>query len=141
MQCWIMFFIFHFNKNVKYSQGDNPKLLESHFILLCVFIKFKNKKYRGEPKTFQKEKWSTVEVGELLELCSCPWKLCEPWLQKHFNKYNYPLVQILCTIKIMCQDLPLGWLDCLFGLCSAKTKTLAVVRCRCTKVGFLFVSV
>ena len=28
----------------------------------------------------------------------------------------------------MCQDLPLGWLDCLFGVCSAKTETLAVVR-------------
>ena len=36
--------------------GDNPKVLESHFILLCAFIKFKNKKYREEPKTFQKEK-------------------------------------------------------------------------------------
>ena len=28
----------------------------------------------------------------------------------------------------MCQDLPLGWLDCLFGVCSAKTETLAVVH-------------
>ena len=28
----------------------------------------------------------------------------------------------------MCQDLPLGRLDCLFGVCSAKTETLGVVR-------------
>ena len=28
----------------------------------------------------------------------------------------------------MCQDFPLEWLDCLFGLCSAKTETLAVAR-------------
>ena len=44
------------------------------------------------------------------------------------NKNNYPLVQIHCIIKMMCQDLPLRWLDCLFGLGSAKTETLAVVR-------------
>ena len=28
----------------------------------------------------------------------------------------------------MCQVLVLGWLDCLFDMCSAKTETLAVVR-------------
>ena len=28
----------------------------------------------------------------------------------------------------MCQDLPLGWLDWLFGVYSAKTETLAVVH-------------
>ena len=49
-------------------------------------------------------------------------------LQKLFNRNNHPLVQIHCIIKIMCQDLPLGWLDGLFGLCSAKTETLVVVR-------------
>ena len=27
----------------------------------------------------------------------------------------------------MCQDLPLGCLNCLFGVCSAKTETFAVV--------------
>jgi hypothetical protein len=70
---------------------------------------------------------SNVEVGASLELCSCPWKLCEPWLQKLFNKNNYPLVQIHCIIKIMCQDLPLGCLNCLFGVCCAKTETFAVV--------------
>ena len=70
---------------------------------------------------------STIKVGASLELCSCPWKLCEPWLQKILNKNNYPLVQIHCIIKIMCQDLPLGCLNCLFGVCSAKTKTFAVV--------------
>ena len=73
-------------------------------------------------------KTSTVEVGELLELCSRPWKICKHWLQKLFNKNNYPLVQIHCIIKIMFQGLPLGWLDCLFGLCSAKIETLAVVH-------------
>ena len=49
-------------------------------------------------------------------------------LQKLFNKNNYPLVQIHCIIKIMCQDLPLGCLNCLFGVCGAKTETFAVVR-------------
>jgi hypothetical protein len=44
------------------------------------------------------------------------------------HKNNYPLVQILCIIKIMCQDLPLGCLNCLFGVCGAKTETFAVVR-------------
>ena len=44
------------------------------------------------------------------------------------RKNNYPLVQIHCIIKIMCQDLPLGCLNCLFGLCGAKTETFAVVR-------------
>jgi hypothetical protein len=39
-------------------------------------------KYRGEPKTFSKRKvkvrkTSIVEVGDILELCSCPWKLCD----------------------------------------------------------------
>ena len=48
--------------------------------------------------------------------------------QKLFNKNNYPLVQIHCIIKIMCHDFPLGRLDCLFGMCSAKTETLDVVR-------------
>ena len=56
---------------------------------------------------------SIVEVGELLELCSCSRKLCESWLQKLFNKNNYPLVQFHCIIKIMCQGLPLGCLQCL----------------------------
>ena len=73
-------------------------------------------------------KTNTVEVGDVLELCSCPWKICESWLQKLFNKNNYPLVQIHCIIKIMCQDLPLGCLNCLFGVCGAKTETFAVVR-------------
>ena len=58
-------------------------------------------------------KTSPVEVGELLELCSCSRKLCESWLQKLFNKNNYPLVQFHCIIKIMCQGLPLGCLQCL----------------------------
>ena len=56
---------------------------------------------------------SIVEVGELLELCSCSQKLYESWLQKIFNKNNYPLVQFHCIIKILCQDLPLGCLHCL----------------------------
>ena len=56
---------------------------------------------------------SIVEVGELLELCSCSRKLCESWLQKIFIKNNYPIVQFHCIIKIMCQGLPLGCLQCL----------------------------
>ena len=56
---------------------------------------------------------SIVEVGELLELCSCSRKLCESWLQKLFNKNNYHLVQIHCIIKIMCQGFTLGCLQCL----------------------------
>ena len=56
---------------------------------------------------------SIVEVGELLELCSCSRKLCEPWLQKLFIKNNYPLVQFHCIMKIMSQGLPLGCLQCL----------------------------
>ena len=56
---------------------------------------------------------SVGEVGELLELCSCSRKLCESWLQKLFIKNNYPLVQFHCIIKIMCQGLPLGCLQCL----------------------------
>ena len=31
-------------------------------------------------------------------------------------------------MNIMWQDSALGWLDCLFGLCRVKTKTLAVVH-------------
>ena len=58
-------------------------------------------------------KTSIVEVGELLELCSCTRKLCESWLQKLFIKNNYPLVYFHCIIKIMCQGLPLGCLQCL----------------------------
>ena len=52
-------------------------------------------------------------MGPSLELCSCSRKLSESWLQKLFNKNNYPLVQFHCIIKIMCQDLPLGYLHCL----------------------------
>ena len=44
------------------------------------------------------------------------------------HKNKYPLIQIHCITKIMCQDLPLGFLDCLFGMCSAKTENLAVVQ-------------
>ena len=58
-------------------------------------------------------KTSIVEVEELLELCSCSRKICESWLQKLFIKSNYPLVQFHCIIKIMCQGLPLGCLQCL----------------------------
>ena len=58
-------------------------------------------------------KTSIVEVGELLELSSCSRKLCESWLQKLFIKNNYPFVQFHCIVKIMCQGLPLGCLQCL----------------------------
>ena len=66
----------------KAQLGDNPEALESHLFLLSAFIKFKNKKIRGEPKTFSKTKpertkTSIVKVGASLELCSCSRKLCE----------------------------------------------------------------
>ena len=64
---------------------------------------------------------SIVEVRELLELCSCSRKLCESWLHKLFNKNNYPLVQFHGVIKIMCQDLPLGWLNCLL-VCAVQNR-------------------
>jgi len=83
-----------------------------------VFSYILKSKKRGEPKTFSKRKvkvrgTSIVEVGELLELCSCSRKLYESWLQKFFKNNNYPLVQFHCIIKIMCQGLPLGCLQCL----------------------------
>ena len=83
------------------------------------FIQFKNKiKIKRGTQNFSKRKvkvrkTSIVEVGASLELCSCSRKLCESWLQKLFNKNNYPLVQFHCIIKIMCQGLPLGCLQCL----------------------------
>ena len=43
------------------------------------------------------------------------------------HKNNYPLVQIHCIIKIMCQDLPLGCLHYKFDMCCAETETFAVV--------------
>ena len=45
-----------------------------------------------------------------------------------FSENNYLLVYIHCIIKIMCQALVLGRLDCLFTMCRTKTETLAVVR-------------
>ena len=64
---------------------------------------------------------------DLEHLCSCSWKQCK---KNHgsFSENNYPLVYIHCIIKIMCQALVLGWLDCLFTMCSTKTETLAVAR-------------
>ena len=64
---------------------------------------------------------------DLEHLCSCSWKQCK---KNHgsFSENNYPLVYIHCIIKIMCQASVLGWLDCLFTMCSTKTETLAVVR-------------
>jgi hypothetical protein len=57
-----------------------------------VLLKYlKTKKYRGEPKTFTKRKvkvrqMSNVEVRDSLELCSCPWKLCESWITETFQQ-------------------------------------------------------
>ena len=40
----------------KRCNGDNLKVLESHFILLCDFKEFKNKKYiEGNLKLFKKK--------------------------------------------------------------------------------------
>ena len=97
----------------------------------------KTKKIKRGTQNFSKRKvkvreTSIVEVGELLELCSCSWKLCESWLQKLFNKNNYPLVQFHCIIKIMCQDLPLGCLNCLL-VCAVQNRNF-----RCSARFYLF---
>ena len=64
---------------------------------------------------------------DLEHLCSCSWKQCKKF-HGNFSENNYPLVYIHCIVKIMCQALVLGWLDCLFTMCRTKTETLAVVR-------------
>ena len=64
---------------------------------------------------------------DLEHLCSCSWKQCKTF-HGRFSENNYPLVYIHCIIKIMCQALVLGWLDCLFTMCSTKTETLAVAH-------------
>ena len=59
--------------------GRQPGSFRESFIYVeCFYKVLKN----GEPKTFSKRKvkvrkTSTVEMGELLELCSCSRKLCE----------------------------------------------------------------
>ena len=63
---------------------------------------------------------------DLEHLCSCSWKQCRIF-HGSFSVNNYPLVYIHCIIKIMCQGLPLGCLDCLL-VCAVQTETLAVVR-------------
>ena len=74
-------------------------------------------------------KTSIVEVGASLELCSCSRKFCESWLQKLFNKNNYLLVQFHCIIKIMCQGLPLGCLQCLL-VCAVQDRNFGCsARC------------
>ena len=64
---------------------------------------------------------------DLEHLCSCSWKQCKK-IHGSFSENNYPLVYIHCIIKIMCQALVLGRLDCLFTMYSTKTETLAVAR-------------
>ena len=64
---------------------------------------------------------------DLEHLCSCSWKQCKK-IHGRYSENNYPLVYIHCIIKIMFQASVLGWLDCLFTLCSTKTETLAVAR-------------
>ena len=64
---------------------------------------------------------------DLEHLCSCSWKQCKK-IHGSFSENNYPLVYIHCIIKIMCQALVLGWLDCLFTMCSTKTETLPITR-------------
>ena len=63
---------------------------------------------------------------DLEHLCSCSRKQCRIF-HGTFSVNNYPLVYIHWIIKIMCQALVLGWLDCLFTMCRTKTETLAVV--------------
>ena len=64
---------------------------------------------------------------DLEHLCSCSRKQCRIF-HGSFSVNNYPLVYIHCIIKIMCQALVLGWLDCLFTMRRTKTETLAVVH-------------
>ena len=64
---------------------------------------------------------------DLEHLCSCSRKQCRIF-HGSFSVNNYPLVYILCIIKIMCQALVLGWLDFLFTMCRTKTETLLVVH-------------
>ena len=45
-------------------------------------------------------------------------------LPKLFNKNNYPLVQFHCIIKIMCQGLPLGCLQCLL-VCTVQDRNFS----------------
>ena len=61
-----------------------------------------------------------VRVG-LEHLCSCSRKQCRIF-HGSFSVNNYPLVYIHCIIKIMCQALVLGWLDCLFTMCRKKNR-------------------
>ena len=44
---------------------------------------------------------------DLEHLCSCSWKQCRIF-HEDSHKNNYPLVLILCIVKLLCQDLPLG---------------------------------
>ena len=83
-------------------------------------------------KTFSKrEVIGRLCIGEvrvdLEHLCSCSWKQCRIF-HGSLSVNNCTLVYILSIIKIMCQALVLGWLDCLFTMCSTKTETLAVAR-------------
>ena len=64
---------------------------------------------------------------DLEHLCSCSRKQCRIF-HGSFSVNNYTLVYIHCIIKIMCQALVLGWLDCLFTMCRTKTETLSVVH-------------
>ena len=64
---------------------------------------------------------------DLEHLYSCSRKQCRIFYGS-FSINNYTLVYIHCIIKIMCQALVLGWLDCLFTMCRTKTETLAVAR-------------
>ena len=58
---------------------------------------------------------------DLENLCSCSRKQCRIF-HGSFSVNNYPLVYIHCIIKIMCQALVLGWLDCLFTMCRTKNR-------------------
>ena len=74
------------------------------------------------------EDYALKKWGSTLSTCvSCSWKQCKKF-HGSFSENNYLLVYIDWIIKIMCQALVLGWLDCLFTMCSTKTETLAVVR-------------
>ena len=72
------------------------------------------------------ESYALKKWGSTLSLCSCSRKQCRIF-HGSFSVNNYTLVYVHCIIKIMCQALVLGWLDCLFTMCRTKTETLAVL--------------
>ena len=102
----------------KAMPGKQPGSFRESFISVECFYKVQKQKYiEWNLKTFSQKRsdWKLC-IGEvrvdLVHLCSCSSEQCKK-IHEVSHKNNYPLVQIHCIIKIMCQDLPLGCLHCL----------------------------